>query len=79
VSDTSGGGVEGAAPAAAVINSGPRANAIGAVVGNVYTIAPGDTFYSIGLRFGLPWQDIAASNNTNQVIAGQQLIIPELK
>ena len=37
-----------------VYDRGPREHAMGTVSGSYYTVAAGDTFYSIGLRFGLP-------------------------
>jgi LysM repeat protein len=53
----------------------------GTVSGNVYTVAWGDTWYSIGVRFGLPYQDIQAANGyppDAPLYAGTQLIIPGL-
>lgn len=61
-----------------IYDTGPRLHATGTVSGNVYTVAWGDTFYSIGLRFGVPWQVLAQANNTDKVEVGQQLIIPGL-
>lgn len=55
---------------------GPRLHATGTVNGNVYTINWGDTFYSIGLRFGVSWQEIADVNGVVKLNAGQKLIIP---
>jgi heat shock protein HslJ/LysM repeat protein len=44
-----------------------------------YVVAKGDTLYAIGVRFGVPWQDIAAANGiTNTLIyVGQHLYIPK--
>lgn len=61
-----------------VYDQGPRLHATGHVSGNVYTVNWGDTLYSIGLRFGVSWEDIAANNNASKLEAGQKLIIPGL-
>jgi LysM repeat protein len=45
-------------------------------------VAAGDTFYSIGLRFGLAWQEITRANNLGDnpsVVPGTWLIIPGLR
>lgn len=65
-------------PQCEVTDSGPRMYANGTLNGNVYTVAWGDTLYSIGLRFGVPWREIAAVNGVDKVEAGQQLLIPGL-
>ncbi len=65
-------------PQCEVTDSGPRMYANGTVNGNVYTAAWGDTLYSIGLRFGVPWQEIAEINGVDKVVSGQQLLIPGL-
>jgi len=44
-----------------------------------YVVQPGDTLYSIALRFGVTANDIAAANdlsNPNLIFTGQQLTIP---
>ena len=44
-----------------------------------YTVLPGDTLASIGLKFGVSWVEIAEANgidNPNQISAGQVLKIP---
>ena len=46
-----------------IYDRGSRKHATGTVSGSYYTIAEDDTFYSIGLRFGLPWQEITEANN----------------
>jgi LysM repeat protein len=61
-----------------VYDRGPSMYANGAVTGNVYTVAPGDTWYSIGQRFGLPWEQISAANGGGSLYPGRQLIIPGL-
>ncbi|MDX1414704.1 MAG: LysM domain-containing protein [Candidatus Promineifilaceae bacterium] len=66
----------------AVTDRGSRSHATGKVSGSTYTVAEGDTFYSIGLRFGLPHQDILRANNLAQdatVPGGYRLIIPGLQ
>lgn len=65
-----------------VYDRGPRAHAMGTVSGSTYTVAAGDTFYSIGLRFGLPWQAITQANGIPDhawVTAGTRLLIPGLQ
>jgi LysM repeat protein len=61
-----------------VYDHGPSMYANGTVTGNVYTVAPGDTWYSIGVRFGLPWETISAANGGGGLYPGRQLIIPGL-
>lgn len=64
-----------------VYDRGPRLHANGTVQGNVYTVAAGDTFYSIGERFGVPWEEIVEANGlgeTPKLYPGQKLIIPGL-
>lgn len=65
-------------PGDGVYDRGPRLHANGTVSGNVYTVAAGDTLFSIGERFGLPWQVIAEANHTSKIYPGQRLIIPGL-
>ena len=50
----------------------------GTVTGNVYTVAAGDTWYSVGVAFGLPWETISAANGGGGLYPGRQLIIPGL-
>lgn len=61
-----------------VYDHGPSMYANGTVSGNVYTVVAGDTWYSIGVRFGLPWETISAYNGGGGLVAGRQLIIPGL-
>lgn len=61
-----------------VYDRGPSPYANGYVVGNIYNTAPGDTFYSIGVRFGLPWREISRANGGGDLYAGRQLRIPGL-
>lgn len=70
----------GAGSPTGVYDRGPQLHANGTVSGNVYTVAYGDTLYSIGERFGLPWEVIAEVNGmeSQKVYAGQKLIIPGL-
>jgi LysM repeat protein len=45
----------------------------------IYTVQQGDTLTSIGQRFGVPWQAIAAANGLPEntlLQLGQQLVIP---
>jgi LysM repeat protein len=62
-----------------VYDHGPSMYANGTVNGNVYTVAPGDTWYSIGQRFGLPWETISAANGGGGLYPGRQLVIPGLQ
>ena len=62
----------------AVYDHGPSMYANGTVSGNVYTVAAGDTWYSVGVRFGLPWETISAANGGGGLYPGRQLIIPGL-
>jgi LysM repeat protein len=44
-----------------------------------YVVRPGDTLFSIGQRFGIPWRDIAAANGLQYpftIYSGHTLIIP---
>lgn len=61
-----------------VYDHGPSMYANGTVSGNVYTVAAGDTWYSIGVRFGMPWESISSANGGGGVYPGRQLIIPGL-
>ncbi len=68
-------------PASGVYDRGPSLHANGTVYGNVYTVAYGDTLYSVGQRFGVDWRVIAEANQLGpnpKIAAGQQLIIPGL-
>ncbi len=64
-----------------VYDRGSRSHATGSVSGSNYTVAAGDSFYSIGLRFGLPWQDVTRANDLADdafVQPGTRLAIPGL-
>jgi LysM repeat protein len=63
-----------------VYDRGPRLGANGVVVGNVYTVAWGDTLYSISLRFGVPMSELMRLNGltSEKIHFGQKLIIPGL-
>lgn len=66
----------------AVFDRGSRDHATGSVSGLTYIVAAGDTFYSIGLRFGLPHLEILGANNLADdasVVAGYRLTIPGLQ
>lgn len=74
-------GSGGAPPAGGVYDRGPMLHANGTVQGNVYTVAPGDTLYSIGQRFGVDHTAIAEANGLSdetKLYPGQKLIIPGL-
>ena len=61
-----------------VYDRGPSPYANGYVTGNIYTVANGDTWYSVGVRFGLPWRDISRANSGGELYPGRQLRIPGL-
>ena len=64
-----------------VHDRGPRVHASGTVNGSIYTVAAGDTLYSIGQRFGLNHQVIMDANgmdSTAVIVPGSQLVIPGL-
>jgi heat shock protein HslJ/LysM repeat protein len=44
-----------------------------------YIVGKGDTLYSIGVRFGMPWQNIASVNGIQGTLiyVGQHLLIPD--
>ena len=65
-----------------VYDRGPQPHANGTINGQFYTVAPGDTLYSIGVRFGLNYRIIMVANNltsTAVMTPGQQLYIPGIK
>ncbi len=64
-----------------IFDRGPRPHAMGTVWGNLYYVVRGDTLFSIGLRFGLPWPVIAHANGIAfppSTQAGSCLVIPGL-
>jgi LysM repeat protein len=65
-------------PSGDVYDRGPLTHATGIYVAPYYTVAWGDTLSAIGLRFGVPWQDIATANGikSSLIYAGQALLIP---
>ncbi|HID53848.1 MAG TPA: LysM peptidoglycan-binding domain-containing protein, partial [Anaerolineae bacterium] len=65
-------------PPGSGIDSGPRQYANGTYQAPYYTVAGGDTLYSIGLRFGLTVDQIIAANPAaaSGIYPGQQLFIP---
>jgi LysM repeat protein len=66
----------------AVYDRGPRQHAMGTISGQFYTIAAGDTLYSVGQRFGLNYKIIMLANNMDNTAVmnpGQQLYIPGIK
>ncbi len=64
-------------PPGSVVDSGPREHANGTYQAPYYTVANGDTLYSISLRFGVSVPQIAAANgiSNNSIYPGQQLLI----
>ncbi|MBE2224324.1 MAG: META domain-containing protein [Anaerolineae bacterium] len=65
-------------PSGSSVDSGPREHAMGTYAAPYYTVAAGDTLYSIGLRFGLTTDQLIAANpaSANGIYTGQLLIIP---
>jgi len=62
-----------------VHDRGPGLHAQGHVIGNnVYVVAPGDTWYSIGQRFGVPVKKLQRYNYTRKLYANSSLTIPGL-
>ncbi|MFN8378313.1 MAG: LysM peptidoglycan-binding domain-containing protein [Anaerolineae bacterium] len=68
-------------PGCTVYDRGPSQYAQGYVQGNIYYVQYGDTWYSIGQRFGLPYQTIQQANGLSAnapLYAGMALVIPGL-
>lgn len=45
-----------------------------------HTVVKGDTLYSLGKKYGVPWQEIAKANNIDEtavIKVGQKLAIPK--
>ncbi len=64
-----------------IYDRGPRNGATGSIVGNVYTVASGDTLFSISQRFGMRVEAIAEANylqDAGKISNGQRLLIPGL-
>ena len=68
-----------AIPEGSIIDKGPMARANGLYAAPYYTIAWGDSLYSIGVRFGIYWKDIAIANGIEDTViyAGRTLLIPD--
>lgn len=62
-----------------VVDGGPRTYATGTYQAPIYTVAAGDTLFSIAQRFGVSVEQLSAANGiTNSAIfAGQQLVIAQ--
>lgn len=68
-------------PSGGVYDRGPTEHARGSVSGGVYTVAWGDTVYSITQRFGVTEAELRAANGMGAsatIYAGQRLTIPGL-
>lgn len=65
-------------PAGSCVDSGPREHAMGSYAAPYYTVAAGDTIYSIGLRFGITNQQLFTANPgaANGIVTGQILTLP---
>ncbi len=61
-----------------VVDGGARVHANGTYAAPNYTVAAGDTLYSIGLRFNVSTEQIKSANgmSSDNVYTGQVLIIP---
>jgi len=55
---------------------GPLPHARGYVYGNYYHVLSGDTWYSIGNRFGVPYQHLQYANGSRRLLAGSTVVIP---
>jgi hypothetical protein len=67
------------APQCSVQDFGPSWHARGTLNGNIYTVAWGDTLFSISRRFNVPINTLASINginNTALIYGGQRLTIP---
>lgn len=65
-----------------VYDRGSRTHATGAVQGNTYIVAWGDTLFSIGERFGISVDNLMNANSLgkpNNLSVGQHLLIPGLQ
>ena len=65
-------------PAPGVCDMGPSKHAHGKLAGNVYTVAFGDTMYSISMRFCQTVSQLAAANGIGNpwiLFAGQRLVV----
>ena len=64
-------------PPGSGVDTGPREHASGTYQAPIYTVAAGDTIYSIGVRFGVTNQQIYAANPwaANGIHPGDQLTI----
>lgn len=72
------GPVSAAQPQAPVLPAVPTVEQ-GATPGTEYVVAPGDTFYSIGRKFGVGYKAIEAANpgvDPKRLRVGQKLVIP---
>ena len=65
-------------PEGTVIDKGPMTSATGLYIPPYYTVAWGDTLFSIGNRFGIAWTKIAQANGVDgtTIYANQTLLIP---
>lgn len=65
-------------PASGVYDRGPITHATGIYQAPYYTVAWGDTLFTIGQRFGVDWTVIAEANGIKgtSIYAGQVLYIP---
>jgi LysM repeat protein len=72
-------GSEGGGPVPGTcVDNGATLHASGTYSAPYYTVNWGDTLFSIGKRFGMPWQTIASANGIAYayIFAGQRLTIP---
>ncbi len=68
-------------PPSGVYDRGPSLLARDTAAGDIYTVAFGDTLYSVARRFGLTVDRLAAANgirNPDRIYGGQKLTIPGL-
>jgi LysM repeat protein len=64
-------------PEGTVVDKGPMTRATGLYIAPYYTVAWGDTLFSVGQRFGLDWTVVATANGIkgDMIYAGQALLI----
>ena len=59
-----------------VYDRGWMPHAKGHVNGKWYHVRQGDTWYSIGKRFGIPYQHLQRANHSHRLLAGWRIVIP---
>jgi LysM repeat protein len=68
-------------PVVTVTEPAPTVTSAAATEGRYHVVQPGETLFSIGLRYGMTVEDLAAANNLldpTSLQVGQRLLIPSL-